>query len=54
VVTDHLRNGRLVPVLPKSAIEEPGLFLYFPRRGSEAPKLRALIEAALERRGRTQ
>jgi DNA-binding transcriptional LysR family regulator len=52
LVTEHLRDGRLVPVLPKAAIEEPGLFLYFPRRGSEAPKLRALIEAARERRGR--
>jgi DNA-binding transcriptional LysR family regulator len=52
LVTEHLRDGRLVPVLPKAAIEEPGLFLYFPRRGSEAPKLRALIEAVRERRGR--
>jgi DNA-binding transcriptional LysR family regulator len=49
LVAAHLRDGRLVPVLPKAAIEEPGLFLYFPRRASEAPKLRALIEAARER-----
>jgi len=49
LVSDHLRDGRLVPVLQKAAIEEPGLFLYFPRRAAEAPKLRALIEAARER-----
>jgi DNA-binding transcriptional LysR family regulator len=49
LVADHLRAGRLVLVLPKSAMPEPGLFLYFPRRASEAPKLRALIEAARER-----
>ena len=45
LVAEHLRTGRLVPVLPKAAMPEPGLFLYFPRRASEAPKLRALIEA---------
>jgi DNA-binding transcriptional LysR family regulator len=49
LVAAHLRVGLLVPVLPKAAIDEPGLFLYFPRRASEAPKLRALIEAARER-----
>jgi DNA-binding transcriptional LysR family regulator len=51
LVAEHLRTGRLVPVLPKAAMPEPGLFLYFPRRASEAPKLRALIEAARERLG---
>lgn len=51
LVADHLRGGRLLPVLPKARIEEPGLFLYFPRRASEAPKLRALIDAARERLG---
>lgn len=49
LVADHLRDGRLVLVLPKAAIEEPGLFLYFPRRAAEAPKLRALIETARAR-----
>ena len=42
----ELRAGTLRQVLPRSAFEEPGLFLYFPRRASQAPKLRALIELA--------
>jgi DNA-binding transcriptional LysR family regulator len=46
MVRRHLRDGSLCWILPDSAIEEPGLFLYFPRRGSDAPKLRAFIEAA--------
>jgi hypothetical protein len=32
-----------------AAVEEPGLFLAFPRRAAEAPKPRAFIEAARER-----
>jgi DNA-binding transcriptional LysR family regulator len=44
----ELRAGTLRQVLPRSAFEEPGLFLYFPRRASQAPKLRALIELARE------
>jgi DNA-binding transcriptional LysR family regulator len=43
-----LAAGRLVQVLPQSAIEEPGLFLYFPRRAAMAPKLRAFIDTAQE------
>lgn len=46
LVADDLRAGRLVRLLPDSAIEEPGLFLYFPRRAADAPKLRAFIDAA--------
>ena len=42
----HLEGGRLVQVLPETAVEEPGLFLYFPRRASEASKLRAFIDMA--------
>lgn len=42
----HIRAHRLRWLLPDSAIEEPGLFLYFPKRASEAPKLRAFIDAA--------
>jgi DNA-binding transcriptional LysR family regulator len=38
-----LRAGTLVQVLRHTAFEEPGLFLYFPRRASQAPKLRAFI-----------
>jgi DNA-binding transcriptional LysR family regulator len=40
--------GRLVEVLRDTAIDEPGLFLYFPRRASMAPKLRAFIDTAQE------
>ena len=31
-----------------TAIEEPGLFLYFPRRAAETPKLWAFIDVARE------
>ncbi len=44
-----LRAGTLRQLLPRSAFEEPGLFLYFARRASQAPKLRAFIELARER-----
>ena len=44
LVEDDLKTGRLCEVLPEAAIEEPGLFLYFPRYASEAPKLRAFID----------
>ena len=44
LVREDLRAGRLVKVLPKAGIEEPGLFLYFPRHVAKAPKLRAFIE----------
>ncbi|AZO75394.1 MAG: LysR family transcriptional regulator [Mesorhizobium sp.] len=43
-----LAAGRLVQILAKTAIEESGLFLYFPRRASMAPKLRAFIDTANE------
>ena len=46
LVREQLRSGALVQLLPGSAFEEPGLFLYFPRRASLAPKLRAFIAAA--------
>ena len=46
LVREQLRSGRLVQLLPESAFEEPGLFLYFPRRAALAPKLRAFIDAA--------
>jgi DNA-binding transcriptional LysR family regulator len=44
LVRHDLRAGRLRCVLPGCGIEEPGLFLYFPRYASETPKLRAFIE----------
>lgn len=46
LVRADLAAGRLVQVLPEASIEEPGLFLYFPRRASMAPKLRAFIDTA--------
>jgi DNA-binding transcriptional LysR family regulator len=49
LVRADLRAGTLVQVLPSTAFEEPGLFLYFPRRASQAPKLRAFIDLARER-----
>ncbi|TIW25823.1 MAG: LysR family transcriptional regulator, partial [Mesorhizobium sp.] len=48
LVRADLAAGRLVQILPHTAIEEPGLFLYFPRRASMAPKLRAFIDSAQE------
>ncbi|MER9449380.1 LysR family transcriptional regulator [Mesorhizobium sp. M0254] len=48
LVRAELAAGCLVQILPQTAIEEPGLFLYFPRRASTAPKLRAFIDTAQE------
>jgi DNA-binding transcriptional LysR family regulator len=42
----HIREGSLKWLLPQTAIEHDGLFLYYPRRASLAPKLRAFIEVA--------
>jgi DNA-binding transcriptional LysR family regulator len=43
-----IREGRLEWILPEASVEEPGLFLYFPRGASAMPKLRAFIEVARE------
>ncbi len=51
LVRTDLAGGRLVAVLPETAVEEPGLFAYFPKRAALAPKLRAFIEVARELRG---
>lgn len=48
LVRKEIRCGTLRWVLPAAAIDEPGLFLYFPRRSAETPKLRAFIQAARE------
>ncbi|RWH75790.1 LysR family transcriptional regulator [Mesorhizobium sp.] len=48
LVRADLAAGRLAQMLPQTAIGEPGLFLYFPRRASMAPKLRAFIDTAQE------
>jgi DNA-binding transcriptional LysR family regulator len=46
LVRADLREERLRWVLREAAIEEQGLFLYFPQRASLAPKLRAFISTA--------
>ncbi|MES0035476.1 LysR family transcriptional regulator [Mesorhizobium sp. M0046] len=48
LVKPDIEAGRLVEVLGEASIEEPGLFLYFPRRAAMAPKLRAFIDTAQE------
>jgi DNA-binding transcriptional LysR family regulator len=48
LVRAEIRARRLRQLLPQAAIEEPGLFLYYPRRASNAPKLRAFIDVARE------
>jgi DNA-binding transcriptional LysR family regulator len=46
LVREDLRSGCLRWVLPQAAVREDGLFVYFPKRASMAPKLRAFIDAA--------
>jgi len=46
LVRDLLADGRLVQVLPEASCDEPGLFLYFPQRATQAPKLRAFVDIA--------
>jgi DNA-binding transcriptional LysR family regulator len=46
MVREDLRSGRLKWVLPQAAIREDGLFVYFPKRASMAPKLRTFIDVA--------
>ena len=41
-----LRDGSLKWLLPQTAVEYDGLFLYYPRRAFSAPKLRAFIDVA--------
>jgi DNA-binding transcriptional LysR family regulator len=38
--------GSLEWLLPQTAVGHDGLFLYYPRRASLAPKLRAFIDVA--------
>jgi DNA-binding transcriptional LysR family regulator len=48
LVRAEIREKKLRWIIPEASIEEPGLFLYFPRRASEMPKLRAFIDVARE------
>lgn len=49
LIAGAIADGRLRRVLETTAIEEPGLFLYCPRRVAETPKMRAFA-AVLRRR----
>ena len=42
----YLRERSLERLLPQSATEYDGMFLYYPKRASLAPKLRAFIDVA--------
>jgi DNA-binding transcriptional LysR family regulator len=42
----ELREGRLEWLLPQTAVEQDGFFLYYPKRASLSPKLRAFIDVA--------
>jgi DNA-binding transcriptional LysR family regulator len=53
-VREDIQQGRLRWLLPESALQEDGLFLYFPRRASMSPKLRAFIEVARLASGRSR
>ena len=46
LVRAEIREKRLRWLVPGASVEEPGLFLYFPRGASEMPKLRAFIDTA--------
>jgi DNA-binding transcriptional LysR family regulator len=46
LVRGEIRERRLRWLMPEASTEWPGLFLYYPRRASEVPKLRAFIDAA--------
>jgi DNA-binding transcriptional LysR family regulator len=50
LVRQDIREDRLKWLLPKSAIEEDGLFLYYPKGASDSPKLRVFVEAARQLR----
>jgi DNA-binding transcriptional LysR family regulator len=47
-ISEPLRDGRLVQVLPETSSMESGLFLYFTRSAGRTPKLRAFIDTARE------
>jgi DNA-binding transcriptional LysR family regulator len=46
LVTDQIRNGRLLRVLEPFAADVPGLFLYYPTRSQHSSALRLLVETA--------
>jgi DNA-binding transcriptional LysR family regulator len=46
LVRAEIRGRQLRWLMPAASTEWPGLFLYFPQRGSAMPKLRAFIDTA--------
>jgi DNA-binding transcriptional LysR family regulator len=46
LVRTDIREKRLRWLLPSASVEETGLFLYFPRRAADMPKLRAFIDTS--------
>lgn len=53
LVRTEIRDRKLRWLMPAASIEEPGLFLYFPKGVAEMPKLRAFIDMAKELLKRT-
>lgn len=49
LMREAIRDGRLTWILPDAAITEPGLFLYYPKRATDGPKLRAFVDAVKAR-----
>lgn len=47
-IEDDVGNGRLVRMLSRYVPETSGLYLYFPMRSQNQPKMRALIEQAAQ------
>ena len=46
LVREDLQRGRLRWLIPEASVEQPGLFLYFPRGAAATPKLRAFADIA--------
>lgn len=51
LVRQHIAEGTLRWLLPEHALDEPGLFIYFPRRSLQTSKIRALVDAVRGRSG---
>ncbi|MCY0964547.1 LysR family transcriptional regulator [Parathalassolituus penaei] len=48
IVSEHLRSGRLVPMLPEYTARESGVYVVYPTRQFLAPKVRVLIDFLVE------
>jgi DNA-binding transcriptional LysR family regulator len=49
LVRQQIAEGQLQWLLREHALDEPGLFIYFPRRSLQTPKIRALFEVVRSR-----